>query len=70
MEKNVYTVRSEDGWGYRKEGTDRISKKLDTQKEAINYSREQARKNNKQARLISLACLLFFYVLPINGLFL
>lgn len=51
MGKNFYTVRSGDGWGSRKEGADRLSKKFDTQKEAINYSREQAKKNKSEHRI-------------------
>lgn len=37
MGKNIYTVRSGDGRGSRKEGSSRLSKKFDTQKEAINF---------------------------------
>ncbi len=51
MGKNIYTVKSGDGWGSRKEGASRLSKKFDTQKEAINYSINQARKNNSEHRI-------------------
>lgn len=37
MGKNIYTVKSGDGWGSRKE--------------AINYSINQARKNNSEHRI-------------------
>lgn len=51
MGDNYYTVRHGDKWASRKEGASKVSKIFDTQKEAMDYSRDQAKKNNSEHRI-------------------
>ncbi|MFC0525791.1 DUF2188 domain-containing protein [Pontibacillus salicampi] len=51
MGKNYYTVKYGDKWASRKEGSSRVSKVSDTQKEAMEYSRKQAKKNHSEHRI-------------------
>lgn len=46
VKKNTHVVPREDGWAVRKEGATRASKTFDTQADAIEYARQQA-KNSK-----------------------
>lgn len=50
MGENYYTVKKGTKWASVKEGASRPSKTFDTQKEAMNYSREKAMKNNSEHR--------------------
>lgn len=50
MGENYYTVKHGDKWASRKEGADKASRVFDTQKEALDYSKTQAQKNNSEHR--------------------
>jgi uncharacterized protein YdaT len=43
--KDIHVVPHKDGWATRKEGADRAGAVTDTQKEAIERAREQARRD-------------------------
>ncbi len=52
MANNYWTHPRPDGnWGSKKEGASRDSRVFETQKEAWDYSREQAKQNNSEAFL-------------------
>lgn len=51
MGDNYYTVKHGDKWASRKEGASKVSKIFDTQKEAIDYSRTQAKKIKSEHRI-------------------
>ncbi len=42
--KDIHVVPHQDGWAVRKEGNDRASRVVDTQKEATQIARDQARR--------------------------
>lgn len=42
--RDIHVVRHNDGWATRKEGAERVGRTADTQKEAINMARDQARR--------------------------
>lgn len=42
--KDIHVVPHQDGWAVKKEGGDRASRVVDTQKEALDIAREQARR--------------------------
>ena len=44
-------MKSGDGWGVRGEGNDRLTKHFSTQREAIDYGRDIARKNGSELRI-------------------
>jgi hypothetical protein len=48
---NQYVVRHDDKWAVRGENKSRVSREFDTQKEAINYGRNQAKKHNSELRI-------------------
>ncbi|SMO54697.1 DUF2188 domain-containing protein [Melghirimyces algeriensis] len=49
--KNQYVVRHEDKWAVRSENSERASKIFDTQKEAIEYGKERAKKEQAELRI-------------------
>jgi len=49
--KNQYVVRSGDRWGVRSEGNKRLTREFDTQKEAINYGRNIAQRQESELRI-------------------
>lgn len=49
--KNQYVVKNGDRWGVRGEGNERLTKSFDTQREAIGYGRDIARKQNAELRI-------------------
>lgn len=49
--KNQYVVRKGDHWGVRGEGNERLTRKFDTQKQAIDFGREIARKQASELRI-------------------
>ncbi|CDQ17957.1 DUF2188 domain-containing protein [Halobacillus karajensis] len=51
MGYNYYTVKYGDKWASRREGSDRVSKVFDTQKEAMKFSRSQAKQNKSEHRI-------------------
>ena len=44
--KDIHVVRHNDGWATRKEGASRVGRTADTQREAINLAREQAKREH------------------------
>ncbi|MCL7938817.1 DUF2188 domain-containing protein [Halomonas sp. ATCH28] len=44
MKPNVWVVVHPKGWAVRHENTDRVARTFETQKEAINYGRDMARR--------------------------
>ncbi|QZO13360.1 DUF2188 domain-containing protein [Pseudoalteromonas piscicida] len=48
MGKNQWVVQTDDGWGVRGEGNERLSGRYDTQKEAIDAARETARRQESE----------------------
>ena len=42
--KNIHVVKHDQGWAYRREGSERVSKTAETQKQAIDIAREVSRK--------------------------
>ena len=50
MGDNYYTVKHGDRWASKKDVATRVSRIFDTQKEAMEYSRVQAQKNNAEHR--------------------
>ena len=42
--KDIHVVRHNDGWATRKEGASRVGHTTDTQREAIDLAREQAKR--------------------------
>jgi uncharacterized protein YdaT len=42
--KDIHVVRHGDGWATRKEGAERVGVKTDTQREAIERARDQAKR--------------------------
>lgn len=44
MKPNVWVVVHPDGWAVRHEGTERVARTFRTQKEAIDYGRDMARR--------------------------
>jgi uncharacterized protein YdaT len=44
--KDIHVVPHKDGWATKKEGADRAGVVVDTQKEAIERARDQARREN------------------------
>jgi uncharacterized protein YdaT len=44
--KDIHVVPHADGWATKKEGADRAGKVTDTQKEAIDAAREQAKREH------------------------
>ncbi len=44
--RDIHVVRHQDGWATKKEGADRAGHVTDTQREAIEKARDQARREN------------------------
>lgn len=42
--RDIHVVKHGDGWATKKEGTQRIGVKTDTQKQAVEHAREQAKR--------------------------
>jgi Uncharacterized protein conserved in bacteria (DUF2188) len=51
MNKNQHVVPHPDGWGVRGEGNEKVSRVFETQREAIDYGRQQAM-NQKSELLV------------------
>jgi hypothetical protein len=51
MGKNQYVVRDGENWGVRGEGNERLTKKFSTQKEAINFGKNIAKKQESELRI-------------------
>jgi endonuclease YncB( thermonuclease family) len=51
MGKNQYVVRDGDTWGVRGQGNEKLTKKFDTQKEAIDYGRQIAINQQSELRI-------------------
>lgn len=51
MSKNQYVVRDGDKWGVRGENNSKLTKKFDTQKEAINYGKRIAQNQKSELRI-------------------
>lgn len=49
--KNQYVVRRGDGWAVRGEGNSKVTKRFDTQKEAIDYGRGIAQNQQSELRI-------------------
>jgi hypothetical protein len=49
--KNQYIVPTENGWGVRGEGNERLTAKFETQREAIERGREVARNQESELRI-------------------
>jgi hypothetical protein len=49
--KNQYVVRSGEQWGVRGEGNERLTRKFDTQREAIEHGRGIAQKQESELRI-------------------
>lgn len=49
--KNQYVVKNGDNWGVRGEGNERLTKSLDTQREAIDHGRDIARNQSAELRI-------------------
>ena len=48
MKKQVHVTPHERGWAVKKDGADRASRVMDTQKEAIRIAREQAMRSGTE----------------------
>lgn len=48
MSKNQWVVQTDDGWGVRGEGNDRLTSRHATQQEAIDAARDIARRNESE----------------------
>jgi hypothetical protein len=46
--KNPHVVPHPDGWGVKKEGASRASRVFNTQAEAIDYARDQAKRDHSE----------------------
>jgi len=51
MGKNVYVVKTNDGFGVKVQGNDKNSKNFETQKQAIKYGRERAQENHSELKI-------------------
>lgn len=51
MGKNQYVVRSGDQWGVRGEGNQKLTRKCDTQGEAIEHARSIARNQGSELKI-------------------
>lgn len=51
MKKNVFVVKTDDGFGVKVQGNSRNSKNFDTQKDAISYGRDIAKDNKSELRI-------------------
>jgi len=49
--KNQYVVRNQNGWAVRGEGNSKVTKRFDTQREAIDYGRDIARNQGSELRI-------------------
>lgn len=49
--KNQYVVKNGDGWGVRGEGNDRLTKRFDTQRDAIEHGRDIAKNQKSELRI-------------------
>ncbi len=49
--KNQHVVKTENGWGVRGEGNSRLTKRTDTQKEAIQVATEIARNQKSDTKI-------------------
>ncbi len=50
MKKNQHIVKTNDGWGVRGEGNQRITKNFETQQQAIDFGKSIAK--NQQSELL------------------
>ena len=48
MSKNQWVVQTDDGWGVRGEGNERLTSRHATQQEAIDAARDIARRNESE----------------------
>lgn len=51
MKKDVYVVKTQDGFGVKVQGNKKNSKNFDTQKSAIEYGKERAQENKSELRI-------------------
>jgi hypothetical protein len=51
MGKNQYVVRDGENWGVRGEGNEKLTRKFSTQKEAIDYGKGIAKKQESELRI-------------------
>jgi len=49
--KNQYVVRNGDKWGVRGEGNERLTRRFDTQREAIDFGRSIAQREQSELRI-------------------
>jgi hypothetical protein len=49
--KNQYVVRDGNGWGVRGEGSSRLSRRFETQSDAIDYGRGRAQSESSELRI-------------------
>jgi Uncharacterized protein conserved in bacteria (DUF2188). len=48
MGKNQHVVKNDDQWGVRSEGNSKITKKFDTQRQAIDYAKSVAQNQRSE----------------------